>query len=227
MINSSTLSSWWNNFNNGDEALFNDSQRPRDSYGFKIQPWMQSNKWNQRDVNKNIYLDQCVVRWARKITSNSTNFYNFSSIKIDLFDDTKWKIDIWTYNSAIIWTVDDDKIEESLKCYKIGGLWWKCKDWKLIIPESWSYFINYYVEFFYNTSHNVSWNYANLAMLYSYTEWWPYAYQYAKQVWYMDNCWWVTIQDLKQWEELWISCNTNNNNEEVLVAWTLIAMKLS
>ena len=227
MINFKQWDSWGNNFNNWDEALLSDSNRPRDEFWFKVKPWMQSWKRDLRSSNKNIYLDQCVVRWARKITSNSTNFYNFSSIKIDLFTDTKWNIDVWTFNSAIAWTMTDDTLEESLKCYKIGNLSWTCKNWNLIVPEAWSYLINYYVEFFYNTSHDVSRNYSNLAMLYSYTEWWPYAYQYAKQVWYMDNCWWVTIQDLKKWEEIWISCNTNHNAEEVLVGWTIIIMKLS
>jgi hypothetical protein len=30
---------FWNDFNNGDEALFQDANRPRDNDKFKIKPW--------------------------------------------------------------------------------------------------------------------------------------------------------------------------------------------
>ena len=45
---------YWNDFNNGDEALFQDANRPRDNDKFRIRPWLQSDKWKQREVNKNI-----------------------------------------------------------------------------------------------------------------------------------------------------------------------------
>lgn len=46
---------FWNDFNNGDEALFQDANRPRDNDKFKIRPWLQSDKWDFRSGNKNIY----------------------------------------------------------------------------------------------------------------------------------------------------------------------------
>jgi len=45
----------WNDFNNWDEALFQDANRPRDNDKFKIKPWLQSDKWDFRWSNKNIY----------------------------------------------------------------------------------------------------------------------------------------------------------------------------
>lgn len=45
---------YWNDFNNWDEALFQDANRPRDNDKFKIRPWLQSDKWKQREVNKDI-----------------------------------------------------------------------------------------------------------------------------------------------------------------------------
>ena len=45
---------FWNDFNNGDEWLFQDANRPRDNDKFKIRPWLQSDKWKQRSVNKDI-----------------------------------------------------------------------------------------------------------------------------------------------------------------------------
>ena len=229
--NSSTLSSWWNNFNNGDEALFNDASRPRDSYWFKMQPWMQSDKWDQRDVNKNIYLDQCIVRWARKITWNSTRYYSYDTDQINLYTDLKWKINIWTYTQYWWRTLTSAYIEDNYETYIKWNLWWTCKNWRLVIPTSWSYFINYYVEFLYSSSHNVSQSYKNLTLLNSYGKDWVYKWVYHQRSMprlnAQDNCWSTTIQDLEQWEIIWLSAMHSKDNEETLVAWTLIVIKLS
>ena len=58
----------WNNFNNGDEALFQDANRPRDNDKFKIRPWLQSDKWKQREVNKDIYVDAAELYWWGETT---------------------------------------------------------------------------------------------------------------------------------------------------------------
>ena len=49
-----TWKQFWNDFNNGDEALFQDANRPRDNDKFRIQPWKQTEKWDFRTSNKNI-----------------------------------------------------------------------------------------------------------------------------------------------------------------------------
>lgn len=227
MIEFKQWDAYWNNFNNWDEALLSDSNRPRDEFGLRINPWMQMDKWDWRWTTKNRYLDQCWPRWARVITWNSTNFYSLAITKIHLFIDIKWKIDIGSFTTLAWTTLDSKTIEDTLKPYTIWDLAWTCKDWNLVVPEDWSYFINYYVEFFYGSTHDITQNYSNLAMLYSITEWWPYAYSYAKQIWIIDNCWGTTIQDLKKWEQLCIWCQTNHTWEDTLVSGTLIIMKLS
>ena len=45
---------FWNDFNNWDEALFQDAERPRDSDKFKLRPWLQSGKWDWRKSKTNI-----------------------------------------------------------------------------------------------------------------------------------------------------------------------------
>ena len=64
---------FWNNFNNGDEALFQDANRPRDNDKFKIRPWLQSNKWKQREVNKDITVEaaQLSARWETTVWAAS------------------------------------------------------------------------------------------------------------------------------------------------------------
>lgn len=42
---------FWNNFNNGDEWLFQDADRPRDSNMFKIQHWIQTGRQDLRTAN--------------------------------------------------------------------------------------------------------------------------------------------------------------------------------
>lgn len=47
---------FWNDFNNGDEALFQDASRPRDNDMFKLRPWLQSWKWKWKEANKDTWL---------------------------------------------------------------------------------------------------------------------------------------------------------------------------
>lgn len=64
----------WNDFNNGDEALFQDANRPRDNDKFKLRPWLQSDKWKQREVNKDIttVASQLIAGWTTDNVSSSS-----------------------------------------------------------------------------------------------------------------------------------------------------------
>lgn len=57
---------FWNDFNNWDEGLFQDANRPRDDDKFKLRPWLQSDKWKQREVNKDIttFASQLIAGWT-------------------------------------------------------------------------------------------------------------------------------------------------------------------
>ena len=54
---------FWNDFNNGDEALFEDAGLPRDSNKFKIQAWVQAQKLNWKKQNTNTDATQFHVYW--------------------------------------------------------------------------------------------------------------------------------------------------------------------
>lgn len=54
---------FWNDFNNWDEALFQDAERPRDDDKFKLRPWMQSGKWDFRWTNKNTDFSHIMIKW--------------------------------------------------------------------------------------------------------------------------------------------------------------------
>lgn len=62
---------YWNEFNNWDEALFEDFVVPRDSNMFKIKPWIQTQKNDWRTANSWIDLAQFVVKSYRTVTTDS------------------------------------------------------------------------------------------------------------------------------------------------------------
>jgi hypothetical protein len=116
---------FWNNFNNGDDAVFGDSNRPRDENGFKLRPWLQGDKWSFRDVNKKTWFSQIVLKWwsdiattpswqptnreipivkaKRKASDWKEVWYPFT------IDDGSWKS--WTYSNEI-WNNPQYKIVE-------------------------------------------------------------------------------------------------------------------
>jgi hypothetical protein len=59
-----TWKQYWNNFNNGDEWVFQDAERPRDDNMFKIRPWMQGDKWKWRETNKDTQPRLSVFSWV-------------------------------------------------------------------------------------------------------------------------------------------------------------------
>ena len=73
---------YWNDFNNWDEALFQDANRPRDNDKFKIRPWLQSDKWKQREVNKDIttVASQLVATWTTNNVAASSSIPNTATI---------------------------------------------------------------------------------------------------------------------------------------------------
>lgn len=139
--NSSTLSSWWNNFNNGDEALFNNASLPRDSYGFKIQPWMQSDKLDWRESNKNIDFKQCLAKSAAVKTASwwvadDLAYFKESYTAKDLADISSFVPRNPSANThPISWW------QNVLKAQKRWDSWVTFKDWNAVITANWSYII--------------------------------------------------------------------------------------
>ena len=58
---------YWNEFNNWDEALFQDANRPRDDDMFKLRPWLQSDKWKWRDTNKDTDFSFIMIKWGTAV----------------------------------------------------------------------------------------------------------------------------------------------------------------
>lgn len=52
MINYKQWNSYWNNFINGDEALFQDASLQRDEFWFQIRPWINTRE-NKTETSAN------------------------------------------------------------------------------------------------------------------------------------------------------------------------------
>ena len=75
---------YWNDFNNWDEALFQDANRPRDNDKFKIKPWLQSDKRDFRTSNKNINTKAAELKAHAVLNvSSSTTYYRPNKMQQD------------------------------------------------------------------------------------------------------------------------------------------------
>ena len=100
---------YWNDFNNWDEALFQDASRPRDNDKFKIRPWLQSDKWDWRDTNKNTWLPVHQYVWIAVAPSSSWTYFtrvSDSRTKQQILDCCSWYGSIISWWNVQGWTAD-------------------------------------------------------------------------------------------------------------------------
>lgn len=97
---------FWNDFNNGDEALFQDANRPRDNDKFKIRPWLQSDKWKRRETNKDTWLPVHQYVWVAVAPSAT-----------------------WTYFTRVSDSWTKQQIEECCSWYSSIISWWNVQGW--------------------------------------------------------------------------------------------------
>lgn len=130
---------FWNDFNNGDEWLFQDVNRPRDNNKFKIRPWLQSDKWKQRDANKDIYTEA-----ASFIGQSTKTAGAWSNIP------------------------DDCTIATLTEKYKAWNPWCIIKDWNLVIQQSWTYILQAFTQFIISGSLSYGYQYVHSVALLRY-----------------------------------------------------------
>lgn len=209
--------------------MFGESLYPKDRFWFLIRPGQWMGKWDMRESMKNTYLDQCVVRWMKVITGIS---WNISAIMpIHLVNDQNDVVNFNTFKTYSLWDVTFDMFKKNIKPQHIWKLWWRIKDWKVIVPTSWSYFIHYYTEFLHWTWRNTSNIERVSTALFWYNKTWGFLWQIAESV--NRSCTWketisgTTIQDFTAWEQIQICSIHTNWWKESLCIGTIILMKLS
>ena len=162
---------FWNDFNNWDEGLFQDANRPRDDDKFKIRPWMQSEKWDWRWTNKNINMAQALVRCIVKNPSwEFTTPYFKTEYADNDFSFIVWYVPNWL--TAITWAEATALARES----KIQTWQWDAciavKDGNVVIQKSWTYILEAHAEFIYPTWYSIyySYNYMEYVALKTYVD---------------------------------------------------------
>ena len=196
----------WNDFNNGDEALFQDANRPRDNDKFKLRPWLQSDKWKQREVNKDVttVATQLVARGATKAPAFSSlpadysiPYFRESYTPSDL-SFLSWYTTAWwtTWGSAEIAYYAD-----SFKSIKNGNPWCKITDWNIEIVESGTYIIQAFAQFLFPSgySSNTSYQYREEVALLGLNKW-EWVRQHRNQ---WRACW--TGDMILTWQAWWLN----------------------
>ena len=154
---------YWNNFNNWDEGLFQDANRPRDDDKFKIRPWMQSGKWDWRKSNKN--TDASIYTWYgfRQVSNTASlgTWYDFYRLRLkDKFTESDLSAFNWYQQRTKTWTA-----QEILWYFEDAQKQWNPKtriiDWDLEILETWTYIVTLFAQFLRPNGH--TWN-TNSAM---------------------------------------------------------------
>ena len=100
---------FWNNFNNWDEGVFQDANRPRDDDMFMIRSWVQTRKQDLRTANSGIAAQgtfrsaklqawQALIEWNTAVMKDKFSYGDFSDIN---FTNTAWYT--YTMNDFMGW----------------------------------------------------------------------------------------------------------------------------
>ena len=152
---------FWNDFNNGDEALFEDAGLPRDSNKFKIQQWIQARKQDLRTANswiaaQGLFKGAKLQSWQSVITWNTAKMK--SSYTASDFADINWFVA--TDGSVLSAETIADWMYRNEKGIKENPIIWKPYvnpvDWDIVIWKSGLYSITCQVTFIAPTWYNVS-----------------------------------------------------------------------
>lgn len=149
----------WNDFNNGDEALFQDAGRPRDDDKFKIRPWLQSGKWDWRWSNKNIsvFAAQLVGKWMKKAaTATTLNPDDYIRPYLKETYSSSDISDLVGYVDAAWQTRTSDALLSALTQEKYGDPWAVIKDWNIQITRAWTYIVQAFAQFLFPTGYSTS-----------------------------------------------------------------------
>lgn len=211
---------YWNDFNNWDEALFQDASRPRDNDMFKLRPWLQSDKWDWRWTNKNINMAQALVRcivknpsWTFTTPSFKTKYWD-NDFSFIVWYTPNWWTAITSAQAAQLAKESEIQTWQGDPCISV-------KDGNVIINKSWTYILEAFAEFRYPTWYSVasSYQYIEYVALKNYkdNQWrvvlgttdracWSTSYRKAS---YVTNAVAGDILNLETWQTSWYEVLVN------------------
>lgn len=222
--------SYWNNFNNGDEALFQDASLPRDTFWFKIRNWVQTAQQDWRTANANINLQQWIYKSALLVAWTadwSTLYPSLSEFKKEYT-----KSDFSFVDSFVTATWVSLSAEQRAKDRKSEISWSPktyIKDWIVFIWEAGTYIIQAYSDFFYPSWYNpkTSYQFKEYVYLYSYDKktWWTvWVRNQARACWTVDwlNTLFVGYLPKDLWLTVWVAHTYWTWNWDNFTPWSVI-----
>jgi hypothetical protein len=170
---------FWNDFNNWDEGLFQDANRPRDDDKFQIRPWVNSRKNDLRVANSWIaaqgtFYGNKLQAWQQYITDANGNWlFNTADIKNSYRD------------SDIVVTVDVKPSQLKTQIYWKPYVNADGKD--VVVGKEGCYAITAIAQYFAPTWYDVTTSYTNKFYVALLANWQPILYTQARGCGGMDT----------------------------------------
>lgn len=165
---------FWNNFNNGDEGVFQDANRPRDNDKFKLRPWLQSDKWDRKWSNKNTQPMLSVFSWVwTSAVSGTSDWQPLKLWGVSKFFSKKATAGDFSQYSSILsqrWGVDyvvelaNAQMEQN-KLYSNTNFR-VTSDWLIECMKSWTYLFWLACQLRYASGHSTTTAYKEYAYMY-------------------------------------------------------------
>ena len=225
---------FWNDFNNWDEALFQDANRPRDEDKFKIQPWMQSWRWNWKTTNKNRMPSMFHAYWYSLVTWYNPVNYKASDGVVWMRIRFKSKYTASDFSSIAPYS---DARGNSLSASDLLGYVWDAygengdakanvKNEYLEILETWIYFIDMFAQFVYPSWYNYSASTGYPLYLWLIVDGSIYAYTQGRSCFYLDRLHETFAAPITAWSKLALGVAHGYTSAPILVAWGITAVRM-
>ena len=225
---------FWNNFNNWDEALFQDANRPRDNDMFKIKPWMQAEKWDWKKTNKNRFPSMYHVYWFAKVAGNFPPYYKSSDGVVWMrirFKSSYTESDFSSVTPYVAWNQKTYTASDLL--WFVKNAYWENGDAKasivdeyLEIQETWIYFIDAFAQFIYPSWYDYSSSTSYPLHLWIIIDGQEYAYTQSRSCFYLDRLHETFVEPITAWSKLAIWVAHGYSSAQILVAWWITAVRM-
>ena len=204
---------YWNDFNNWDEALFQDANRPRDNDKFKLKPWLQSDKWDWRWTTKNTDFSHAMIKgFCRAYGTPTWPQYpvvrTVPTLKEKRTDSELSAISAYSLGTEYWQMEKENNPFVIVKSWNITYSSWNGSTWTTTktantsyfeISKSWLYSITVSGTFYFDTNYYSS----------------TYGYEYKERVWLAQPINWVfTTTDRTQSRSVW-----NGDNVRLMQIW--------
>lgn len=236
---------YWNEFNNGDEWLFQDANRPRDDDKFKIRPWYQTQKMDWKTQATNTWATAYTVYWyAMQQWYNPDWAYEWYEqrfwwrptwrmmLKSDYSASDLAEIRNYTDAMGHTWTNAD-----ALEYVKNAVSSWNAKtrvtDWALEITETGTYVLNCFADFIYPWwySYSIGSPYPLFLDLLIYDtnkkDYVTYHYTQSRSCAYIDRLSFQVCANFPSGTRFWIMVSHSYTSHKVLVTWGITATRIN